>query len=104
MQVLQENKISHGDLKPENILVKFNKNKESPLLISACLNDFEEVQFLKKGIENCDNEDLKTGKSIRYSGPEKSKGNNKVNIFSDVWSFGCLLIYIFSALPPYNTY
>jgi serine/threonine protein kinase len=96
---LQKNKICYGDLKPENILIKYKKENLLDLE-EVILYDFEDIHFLKNGLEKPTLENHRSDRTKRWCSPEISEFK-KISIFSDVWSFGNILLFIFSGKPPY---
>lgn len=60
------------------------------------LSNFDDAQFLKTGLENPMMEDHKTGYSTRWANPEVV-AFKKININSDLWSFGNILFYLFTS-------
>lgn len=91
LEYLHWNRIVHGDLKPGNILV----NKEG-----VCkLADFGSARFLRKQ----DHDSIvSTIGTLNYSAPEVLAGNESTR-FSDIWSFGCVIIEVLTGKPPWHS-
>jgi serine/threonine protein kinase len=92
----------HRDIKPENILISFNTNSLELYLI-----DYGISRVISKGSDYA----TRTRGTTYYLAPESLEAcgftdsddiistiNNKV----DVWSFGCVVSYLFSGILPWT--
>lgn len=82
-------KITHGNIKPSNIFLCEDGHF---YLSDACKN----MLYIDK--DGCKITNIST---FEYSSPELLKGES-YDIESDVWSFGCLLYYMFSGISPFT--
>lgn len=89
IQCLHENGCIHGNLKPSNV---YFQNDE---MNKCCLSDYMKNEITPK--------DSIPITSYYYMSPEMIK-EEEIDISTDIWSFGCLLYYIFSGgIVPFHS-
>ena len=89
IRILQDHYIVHSDIKPGNILVD---DRDQPVLA-----DFDTIEFLTR-----DQAETKSkGFTPRWAPPELVC-EDKINFGTDVWSMGCVIIYIFTGCSPWG--
>lgn len=101
IEFLFNNNFIHRDLKPENIIIM---KDFKPVLIDfglgKVLMDAEEVVTRAKGTINYVSPEVFDESSVdENTGHFQSGVTHKV----DVWSFGCILSYMFSGIPPWKS-
>jgi serine/threonine protein kinase len=88
IRVLQDHYIVHSDIKPGDILLD---NINQPVIA-----DFETIEFLCRDQSETESK----GFTPRWASPELAT-NLKINFGTDVWSLGCLMLYIFTKKWPW---
>ena len=83
--------VCHRDLKPDNIMLRKIKGK-----LSLTVIDFNVAHDLEKSDTISGNTGLKA-----WSAPE-TRSNPNYDNKCDVWSFGCLLYFMYSKISPFN--
>jgi serine/threonine protein kinase len=86
---LEDLKTVHGDLKPENVLLDKDDN--------AHIADFGTAKTMHSTSYSMDEKLLCTP---AYSPPELIQGGAR-NDRTDVWAFGCIMLYVLSGVSPY---
>ena len=102
IEFIHSKNLIHRDVKPENILISFNTNSLELYLI-----DYGISRVISKGSDYA----TRTRGTTYYLAPENLEAcgftdsddiistiNNKV----DVWSFGCVVSYLFSGILPWT--
>lgn len=89
IKLLKDNNVIHNNIKPSNIM--FNEDR-SIILIDGC-------KYLL--YENNINIPLQSIKSYHFYSPEQLN-NKRITYQSDIWSFGCVIYYIYTGNSPFN--
>ena len=84
-------KVVHRDIKPANILRDKNDNIK--------LTDFGLAKQLDSLSQGASTKEVGT---YRYMAPEVVKDDVKYGVQADIWSFGCTIFEMLTALPPWN--
>ncbi|KAF9450882.1 kinase-like protein, partial [Macrolepiota fuliginosa MF-IS2] len=87
--------VVHGDLKARNILISSDKR--------ALIADFG-MSTVAMTTKRESSPGGVTGYTIRFTAPEIMKRNIKPTKMSDVWSFGCLCLEVFTGKAPFYWY
>lgn len=95
LKILKENSLIHGNLSPSNILFDENNN--------VILSDYCKYLLYYNNNDSIVNENinLQSLKYYKFNSPEYLNGK-EITSYSDVWSFGCVLYYIYTGNPPFN--
>jgi len=89
MQLLHEINMMHLDIKPQNLLFKHDTPDE--LFLCDFGSMLEHGTLIHEQFVG----------TVQYASPEQFKQKN-VNLSSDVWAFGCILMQMLSRQPPWN--
>ncbi|CAI5438271.1 unnamed protein product [Caenorhabditis angaria] len=92
LDFLHNKNIIHQDLKPANLLLK-NTHEERLIKIA----DFGSSKF-----DTLRTKSGQQGRTPKYTAPEVTNGKELAGRRSDIWSFGVIVIEMFSGIYPWN--
>jgi serine/threonine protein kinase len=92
---LHQHKIIHRDIKPQNILLEIKEGKIIPKIADFSLSKQLSTEMTSVSA---------TVGTYEYMSPEQlGKGNYKLGVSTDIWSFGILMYQLFSQELPFGS-